>query len=259
MDLFLSKVLPQFVYPLGLAIALGLLGVLFALVRFRTLARISAVFGFLIVWAASTPVVADWLYGRLEAQYPPVAIEASPSADAAILLGGVLGQPLPPRRAPDLGGAADRILHAARLFRAGKVRHIIVTAGNLPWRESVKPEANYIAGVLNELGVPAEAVLLETASRTTYENAVNTRLLMEKEKIVSGLLVTSAAHMPRAYAVFRNAGLKVTPSSTDVAVTYSDKEKTILDWMTDAGALGMTTLAMKEWLGMAVYQWRGWM
>ena len=87
------------------------------------------------------PVSASWLLAQLEAEYPPVAIETLPHADVAIVLGGAIGQPIPPRITPDLSDAADRVLHAARLYRAGNVDRIRVSGGNLPWQTGIKPEA----------------------------------------------------------------------------------------------------------------------
>jgi len=84
------------------------------------------------------PVSSNWLLGQLEAEYPPAPIETLPHADVAIVLGGSIGQPLPPRITPDLSDAADRVLYAARLFRAGKVDRILVSGGNLPWQAGVK-------------------------------------------------------------------------------------------------------------------------
>ena len=138
MTLFLSKRFPIFIYPLGLVMALGV----FALLRARRLGR--APLALVILWVVSMPVSSNWLLAQLEAEYPPVPIEALPDADVAIVLGGSIGQPLPPRITPDLSEAADRVLYAARLFRAGKVDRILVSGGNLPWQTAIKPESQVV-------------------------------------------------------------------------------------------------------------------
>jgi uncharacterized SAM-binding protein YcdF (DUF218 family) len=74
----------------------------------------------------------------------------------------------------------------------------------------------------------------------------------------STLLVTSAAHMPRSVAAFEKVGVEVFPVSTDVRVVGASKF-TMFDFLPHAGALSMTTDAMREWLGRKVYQFRGWM
>ena len=91
MILFLSKLLPIVVYPLGLAIALGL----FALVRKGRIGRAALAMALVVLWGASMPVSSNWLLGQLEAEYPPVPIETLPHADVAIVLGGSIGRPRP--------------------------------------------------------------------------------------------------------------------------------------------------------------------
>ena len=70
------------------------------------------------------------------------------------------------------------------------------------------------------------------------------------------LLVTSATHMPRAIASFRKSGLDVAPWPADVRGGYPPTS--VFDFLPDANALEMTTAAIKEWLGLAVYRLRGW-
>ena len=128
MVLLVSKVVGGLASPLGVVIALSLIGLAYRR-RFGWWVVGLAV---VVLWGASMPLSGDWMLGRLEAEYPARPIAALPHVDAAIVLGGSLGQPLPPRFDPDLSDAADRVLYAARLFRAGKVDAILVSGGNLP-------------------------------------------------------------------------------------------------------------------------------
>lgn len=255
--LFLSKLLPLFVSPLGLTMILMATALLLSFTRFRRLLRTALLLALAILFVASMPVVGDTLLSRLETRYRPVPVEAHAPADVAILLGGALGQPLPPRLEPDLGEPADRILHAWRLWRDGRVSRILVSGGNLPWQPSAAPESELIAAMLRELGVPPEAILLDTTSRNTFENAAESRRIWSAEGLGSGYLVTSAAHMPRALAVFRRAGLTVEPSPTDFRVRMPFYDG-VLDFLPDPGALGRTTWAIREMIGLAVYRMRGW-
>jgi uncharacterized SAM-binding protein YcdF (DUF218 family) len=109
-----------------------------------------------------------------------------------------------------------------------------------------------------EWGVPRVAILSEGESRNTRENALNSKRLIELLACDSTLLVTSAAHMPRSVAAFEKVGVEVFPVSTDVRVVGASKF-TMFDFLPHAGALSMTTDAMREWLGRKVYQFRGWM
>lgn len=256
-SLFFSKLLPLFVYPVGLTILAGMAVLALSFFGFFRTSRTILTIGLALLWIASTPIFANWLYAQLEAEYPPVAVDTLPKSDVAIVLGGAIGQPLPPRIAPDASDAIDRVLHTARLFRAGKVDRILVSGGNLPWQSASAPEAELIADLLVELGVPRGAIVLETESRNTRENAVNSAKIMNAKKLRTALLVTSGAHMPRAFAVFQKAGIEVTPAATDIRATFPLYDS-ILDFLPDASALAGTTDVLKEVLGMLVYRMKGW-
>jgi uncharacterized SAM-binding protein YcdF (DUF218 family) len=256
--LFLTKLLPIFVYPLGLAIVLLLFSRLAIILDWRRAGVLSASGALALLWVCSTPVFAEWAMASLERQYPATAISDTPEADVAIILGGTLGQAVPPRVSPDLGSASDRVLHAARLYRAGKVKRILVAAGNIPWLPALKPEAQLIRELLVEWGVPEANIELGGASRNTYENALEISAMRETSGFASALLVTSAAHMPRAIAVFRRAGLPVMPSTTDVEV-IDGRALDLLVWLPDVNALAMTTAAVKEWIGLWTYRARGYL
>lgn len=241
------------VCPLGLAIAAGL----FALSAAPHLRRAALVFSLAILWVAATPLSAGFLISRLEDAYLPIAIESIPPADVAIVLGGSIGQPLAPRIAPDLSDAADRVIHAARLFREGKVPWILVSGGNQPYQSAAPPESRLVADLLLEFGVPRSAIVEDTESINTHENAINSAAIMRSRGWSRALLITSAAHMPRAMAAFRRVGVSVTPATTDVKFVYPLYTGPF-DLLPSASALASTTDAIKELIGLIVYRLRGW-
>ena len=108
-----------------------------------------------------------------------------------------------------------------------------------------------------EWGVPKDNIFLEGSSRNTRENAVYTRNLVDSINCGEVLLVTSAAHMPRAVAAFRAAGVGVTPVSTDVRVVKGQGMAPFA-LLPDARALAMTSGALREWIGQWVYSLQGW-
>ena len=66
-----------------------------------------------------------------------------------------------------------------------------------------------------DMGVPPSRMILEGDSTNTYENATFTAVLPEVDVRQPWLLLTSAAHMPRALATFRKAGWNVMPYPVD--------------------------------------------
>jgi uncharacterized SAM-binding protein YcdF (DUF218 family) len=183
---------------------------------------------------AATPFCANWLEWRLESEFPPVNVETLPQSDTVILLGGV---------GLDLNNPTNRIMHALQIYRAGKAPLILYSGGN--------------ADPLVELGVPHAALILDTESRNTRENAVNTAAIFKARGWRSGILVTSAAHMPRALGAFQRAGLSVVPASTGIE-SRPPQFDIYLDLQMDREAIRRTTAAIKEVVALLVYRFLGW-
>ena len=250
-ELYLSKTVPLLLYPLGLALTSGLIALLLGLFRkTRGLAWLLALLGVAELWAASTPLAADYLLGSLERYYPPQAVTGYPHVQAIVVLGGGVEGIKPPRKTFDVNASGDRILYAARLYHAGKAPSILVSGGSLPWQE-MPAEAAAMRFFLEELGVPARAVLMESSSRNTHEDAAFSKALLEAKNIRKILLVTSAWHMPRAAAVFRKTGLEVVAAPTDYHVV--ERSRTFFDWLPDAKSLHRSTIAVKEYVGLGYY------
>jgi uncharacterized SAM-binding protein YcdF (DUF218 family) len=257
LGLFFTKLLPKLVYPVGLTGVLLFIAALLLLLRWRLSALVSIVCACIVLLASASPNVADHLLGSLEAQFPPLTVYDTPKADAIVYLGGGLGVMRPPRLSVDLLASSDRLLHTARLYRAGRAPVVIVSGGSVWPRQQGLPESQDAASLLVEWGVDESAIIIEDRSRTTYENAVNTRGILRDHHLRQVLLVTSASHMRRSLATFRSLGIEAIAATTDHQVTRSD-EPPALRWLPSADALGNSERAIKELIGYFVYHWRGW-
>jgi uncharacterized SAM-binding protein YcdF (DUF218 family) len=256
MDIYLSKLIPLFLYPLGLTLVL-LIAVTALLPKWTRLSRMLAGTSAVLLWAASTPIASDHLCASLEWRHMPIPVQLTPAADAIVVLGGAMTGPAPPRLTENLTDGADRLLHTLRLYRAGKARLILLSGGYIPWAGGATPEAATMRALLKEWGVPYNAIIMETDSRNTYENAAFTKQIMARHRFKHILLVTSALHMPRALATFRSAGIEATPAATDFTVTYRD-HASLLDFLPSAASLSRSTDAIKEYIGHAYYRRKGW-
>ena len=256
MSLLLGKLAARLVLPLGATLALLLLGLICLAVRRPRLGGACATAGVLLLWLASTPAIANRLAAPLERAHPPAPLGSLASADAVLLLGGAMKPVLPPREFAEVGEAADRVLHAARLFAAGKARFVLVSAGRLPWQTHGAPEAIAIEELLRALGVPPEAIVREEASASTYENCVRSREILRAREARDVILVTSALHMRRALATCRSAGIAVRPAPTDYQVV-DEGPSVALDFLPDPDALLLSHLVLHEWIGFEVYAARG--
>ena len=257
MYVYLSKILPLFVMPVGLVLILLLVALFFVRRGMKRTATGLLLLAVGLLWLASTPFVAERLYQELESRYPPVPLADVPAGDCIVLLGGSVQAGLAPRVDIEFNESVDRVYQAAQLHRAGKSPYVVATAGNQPWSTLPWDEADLLRDLLIEWGVPQEAIFLEGSSRNTRENAVYSKHIIDSIKCETALLVTSAAHMPRAVAAFRAVGINVVPVSTDVRVTYNGG-LSLLALLPDANALYMTSDAIREWIGQKVYAWQGW-
>jgi uncharacterized SAM-binding protein YcdF (DUF218 family) len=254
MPILIDKVLTALILPISITLVLSLVATALLSVGRSRVAGLIFILSLVLLWVFATPLIAQLLLGTLEHQYAPV--DRNTKADVAILLGGMINGTSNDGE-PSLGPGADRALHAARLYRTGRVRYILISAGNLPWRQTRVSEAEQAAYLLKEWGVPSEALLIEGQSRNTYENAQRSKPIWDAYSFHSGLLVTSASHMPRALAVFRHAGFSVEPAPADFH-TEPIRESGPLVLLPNAGALAASSLALTEWLGLLVYRFRGW-
>lgn len=260
MPLILDKVLTLLAMPLGTAVGTGLFALVALALGWRHVAGGLLVFAFVWLWGWSMPIASSTLTASLTNQYPFKRVEAMPAADAIVLLSNVLPYEAEPAY-PNLTEAADRVWYAARLYRAGKAPLVIVSGGNVWGRPHRLSTAEATRVVLNEFGVPDDAVVIEKRSRNTRQNALFTAELAADRGIREVLLTTSASHMQRAEAAFRRAGLDVTPAATDYRPALSgdkDRRPSILWFLPSVNALRGSSRSLKEYLGFLVYRLRGW-
>jgi uncharacterized SAM-binding protein YcdF (DUF218 family) len=97
-----------------------------------------------------------------------------------------------------------RVRHAARLYAAGRVDRILVTGG---LGKHPPSEAEVMARILREEGVPEGAVLLEDEAESTWDSARLVAALAAGEGVSEVLVVTDPLHCVRTAAAFRRAGL----------------------------------------------------
>lgn len=263
MFLFFSKLLPLFVYPLGLACVLMVVALVMWWRRSRWV-PVPLSLALIVLLLASNTWVANSLVRSLEwQQLPPKEL---PTADAIVLLGGATKSAFPPRPGVDLSEGGDRVFYAAQLYREGKAPLVIASGGRIAWRGGGPSESADMAEILKTLGVPSSAILQDPSSLNTYQNAVNVRQIMKKRDIRRVLLVTSAMHMPRSLQIFKRQGIEAIAAPTDFLVSQQEFEEansspqaTVLSLLPDTDRLEKTTLALKEYMGMVVYRLRGWL
>ena len=243
--MFFDKLAIALLAPLGTALALALLALGLAAFGRRRIGWVVGALGFLWVLAWSLPPASFALRGLLEGAYPYVAPLDAPRAPVAVVLGGGIEPPGWRHGAANLNAQADRVLYAAELYHAGRVACLLLSGGAHP-ALSARSEAAVTRELLMALAVPAKAIELEEESRNTRQNAAFSAKRLRERGINRILLVTSALHMRRAAARFRDQGLEVIPAATD----HEARDRlTAVDWLPDAEALDGSGRAFKELVG----------
>ena len=204
-------------------------------------------FAWLSVW--SMPMSAYYLVSYLESAYPPLPMNAVSHAQAIVVLGGNLTPAQTAFPYENLYSSADRMWHAARLYKAGKAP-VILLSGGADMAIVNESEAKAMARFMIDLGIPESALILEENSRTTSDNAAMSAVILKKHQINHILLVTTATHTPRATRLFRAQGLEVEPIAIDHEATSHPHGA--LAYLPDAGALATSASAFKELVGRFV-------
>lgn len=242
------------VYPLTQVLLLAVIGLL---LLWRKHARTGATLLTLAtIWLylCSTSMVAGLLMASLERHAVPRAMSVLEPAELIVLLGGAMRGDAHMGSLPDMNQQADRLVQAAALYKAGKAPLLLLSGGAHPEN---RPEAEQMRDILRVMGVPPGALLLETQSRTTYDNARFSAAMLRQRGVQRVILVTSAFHMRRAVAVFDAQGIEVIPVPTDFQRLVSVSSG--LGLAPSVTNLNRTTLALHELVGYQVYRLRGWL
>lgn len=253
---YLSKIIWFFATPSNLLPSVALLGLLLALfTRFRRVPLYIATFSIITLFLCGLAPVANWVMLPLEQRFPP-HMEKEVSVDGIIVLGGsVMGDETMLRGQLAINDAGERIIALGDLARQYPKARIIFTGGGGTLMFGGTAEADAVKIYAETLGVLPERIEFESQSRTTRENAILTREMVNPQKSERWLLVTSAWHMPRAVGSFRKAGFDVIAYPVDFR-TRGPQDVTRTFAFVSEG-LRRLDLASKEWAGLIGYRLAG--
>ncbi|MHB2168095.1 YdcF family protein [Alsobacter sp. R-9] len=242
-----SKVLWILAAPLNALVLLGLAGLVLLLTRFRRTGwwLVATCLGGIIV--LGTLPVGTLLYRGLEDAVPRWQDDGRPIA-GVIVLGGVFdAQTSDYRRQLTFADTGERLTAMATWVRNRPDLPVVFTGGAGNLVGTVPSEGEVLQRFVGELGIAQGRVLFETRSRNTVENALFTRDLLKPRPGDRFVLVTSAAHMPRALGIFRQAGLDVLPWPVDYRSRPLDDGVFSTNLVE---GLSRVDLSLREWIGV---------
>ena len=200
--IYLSKLLPLFVLPVGITLLLILAGLLFH-------KRALIWTGLVVLLLSSTPAVSSLAVRMAEGWAERGAAADAPAADAIVVL-SEMRVVAPGKAAVSEWNDGDRFFGGVELLKARRAPLLVFTGGASPWEPNAASESDLLAGFAKAMAIPDSQVLVTPrVFNTAEEAAAVATLLRGRRKEPSAqreptrvLLVTSAFHMPRARRLF---------------------------------------------------------
>jgi uncharacterized SAM-binding protein YcdF (DUF218 family) len=243
----LSKTLDALLSPLSWALLILLAGITRRRSAIPLWAPLAAI-GVLVFF--SVEPVSNALLRRVEVSAQRTE-RGGTTYDAVVLLGGIVED-----RSSRMSGLtsyndhAERLLATFDLLRSGHATHAILSSGSAP--DTVVAEAHVLARQLETWGIDRSKLLVEDRARNTRENALFSKEIIDAHHFKRVLIVTSAAHMPRAADCFHKVGLDVDTLPVDYH-SY-DPSQAGGSWLPRADKLADSVAALRELSGRLVYR-----
>ncbi|MDF2809217.1 MAG: hypothetical protein K0S56_248 [Microvirga sp.] len=251
----LSKVVWALLAPSNLLVLTMVVGAILALRR-RRLGLILAAFGLVGLVIGGLSPLTRLALSTLEDRFPAFVDDGRP-VDGVVVLGGAENPYISGARGqPSFSDSAERIFALGDLARRYPQAKLVFTGANSSLLYTPEQtESDTVRAVLPSLGLAPERVMFEDRARNTAENA---RYVMDMVRPKLGerwLVVTSAAHMPRAIGCFRAIGFEVIAYPVDYRTGTRDtlwrSYRTIGEGLADLDG------AAREWLGLVAYRITG--
>jgi len=139
------------------------------------------------------------------------------SSDSIIVLGAAISgdKPSPVFR--------ERINHAITLFNQGKAARIIFSGGKGNGESHAESKVGEAYVIRN--GVPKSVILTETRSRTTRQNLLEAKQIMDTNALKTAIIVSDPLHLKRAAMMAKDLGISAVTSPTPTTRYRSLKPK----------------------------------
>jgi uncharacterized SAM-binding protein YcdF (DUF218 family) len=249
MFFFLSKILTFLISP---TIILLVLLIIALLVKRPSLRKQFLMIAISLLLLFSNPFIINQLLNIWELK---AGTTDPKNYDAVIILGGFMSTDKT-NNSYSFGEGADRLTEGLILYKKGLVKKIILSGGSGSLVDDTRESVLAKAFLVDNCGVPDSVVLIDTASRNTYENAVESKKIMKAANLKTAVIITSAWHMRRALGCFEIEGIKVDIHPTDRL--YDDPPFTPDDFIIpNTGNIRKWETLMHEIAGVIMYKIRG--
>lgn len=205
----------------------------------------------LLLLMTSLPLVSSFMLGALEAGQTPKQVSELKTADAVVVLSGMISPIHAQESVIYEWGDPDRFFGGIELMKGGKAPYLIFTGGKLPWQKDIDPEGMVLKRFATQMGIDASKILVTDNVESTADEAKAVKALLEKNGWQNIILVTSAFHIPRAQQLFQNQGIQLQAYPVDFK--YESNEITPMDFLPSAQAFAAFEIVLREFMGRAYY------
>ncbi|WP_246752944.1 YdcF family protein [Sinorhizobium sp. BG8] len=237
--------------PLSLSFVLLAGGMIFGALKWRRLRSLALLCAALLLFVTLFTSTGTVLLQPLEDRFERTSLPASGPGCIIVLGGGIEAEVIAARGGFEINQAGDRFIETLRLARLFPQARILISGGDGSFSGTYAGDAAVSRDFFETFGIPPERLLLETQSRTTFENVSKTSEVLTTNNLSGCLLVTSAFHMPRAMGLFRRAGIDVQPWPTDYRTT--GVAGLAFDFTQPSTNAQIMTTALREWTGLLAY------
>jgi uncharacterized SAM-binding protein YcdF (DUF218 family) len=203
-----------------------------------------------LLYTLSTPIFSNNFFKLIEGSEYRKSFSAIDSADAIVVLSGMLAINEVGDSTYIEWGDPDRFFGGLALFKADKAQKLVFTGGKMPWDKVKKTEGAVLKEYAISNGITSEKILVTKDVENTAEEVVAIKELISPNKKI--ILVTSAFHMYRAKKLFEKQGFEVIPYKVD-SKSERSKEITIIDFLPSAEYLKNTEIGFREIVGRLFY------
>jgi uncharacterized SAM-binding protein YcdF (DUF218 family) len=251
----LSKLVWIVGQPLSLAFLFIGFGFVALLLGWRRMALAGSVAAIVVLFVTLFTSSGSYMVGTLEDRFPRPTSDPQDLRCMIVLGGGFESEVTTARGGYELNAAGDRFVEALRLAQKFPQAMIIVSGGDGSISGRYEGDAVISRRFFSAFGIDKNRVLEEPTSRTTFENAVNTRVLLAEKGLSGCLLITSGFHMPRSVGIFRKLDIDVVPWPVDYR--SEGRGELGLDLSQPSQNAQLVSTAVREWMGMVGYYLAG--
>jgi uncharacterized SAM-binding protein YcdF (DUF218 family) len=256
----IKKIVAPFLLPVTLGLLISFLGLFYLLVTKKTRqGKILVSAGLLFLLFLSYGFISDRVIEPLEYRYKPYDMQLTnellksqnmfPLKYVVVLGAGHISDPSLPITSQINDDSLVHLIEGIIIHRKNTASKLVLSGGIVFDPVS---EAEMMARIAEELGIDRNDIIMETGSKDTRDEVQFIKKIVKDNPFI---LVTSAAHMPRAIAMFRKIGLDPIPAPTGHYVRHGSRG--FYDYFPWAKNLHKAEAAFHEYYGMIWAKLRG--